>query len=364
MWDLKRANAEYIHMKTVLDKRVITFFLIIFSHAIRGQQPDPPGQADSGQAVNQAYLFAHMTHQDYGKLYYSVSVDGLHWRSLNSRKRIFDEYRGHPDICKGHDGRYYLAGNQNDSSPDINFWVSRDLIKWEKYSVYTPDLPCTPEYPNPLQRIGAPKIYYDKSTKQCMLTWHTPHERGTPDDPERYWASQRTLYVLSKDLKSFPECPSRLFDWDMATIDVFIRKIGDQYFAVLKDEKYPTLYWVTGKTIRISKAPALTGPYSEPSAPVSPNFREAPMLIPSPDDKHWYLYYEQYPGVSYGLSIADNMNGPWYQASGYTFFKNWDKYSLPDSVRHGCMITISRDEYNKLCSHFGLDEQVQNRRTE
>ncbi len=43
------------------------------------------------------------------------------------------------------------------------------------------------------------------------------------------------------------------------------------------------------------------------------------MLIPSPDDKIWHLYYEHYPGVSYGLSIADNLSGHWYQVSGYTF---------------------------------------------
>ncbi|HZL10081.1 MAG TPA: hypothetical protein VFC65_08790 [Prolixibacteraceae bacterium] len=35
------------------------------------------------------------------------------------------------------------------------------------------------------------------------------------------------------------------------------------------------------------------------------------------------------PGISYGLSIADNMNGPRYQASGYTFYSDWDKYSYP-----------------------------------
>lgn len=321
------------------------------------QQPDPPGQPKANEkAKYEAYLFAHMTHQDYGRLYYSVSTDGLHWKQLNKGKRVFDEYKGHPDICKGHDGRYYLAGNQNDSDPEIQFWVSDDLIRWNKYSTCKPDLKRTPGYSNALQRIGAPKLFYDKSTEQYLLTWHTPHLEGTKEDPERYWASQRTLYVLSKDLKSFSESPVRLFGWDMATIDVFIRKVGQTYFAVLKDEVYPSLYWVTGKTIRIAKSDHLTGPYSEPSAPVSPNFREAPTLIPSPDGTAWYLYYEQYPGVSYGLSVTDNLNGPWFQASGYTFFADWDKYSLPASVRHGCMIPISGKEYETLVKYFGLTE--------
>lgn len=343
-------------MKVIQFKPIYTlFFLILGVLNLNAQQPDPPGQVENpDEAVNQAYLFAHMTHQDYGRLYYSVSLDGLHWSALNNNERVFQDYKGHPDICKGHDGRYYIAGNTSDGSPDINFWVSSDLISWEKYSTLTPDLKSTPDYFSALQRIGAPKLFFDHNSKQYVVTWHTPHKEGTKEDPERYWASQRTLYVLSKDLKTFSDHPSRLFDWDMGTIDVFIRKIGDNYYAVIKDETYPTLYWTTGKTIRISKAPALLGPYSEPSAPISPNFREAPMLIPSPDDKIWYLYYEQYPGVSYGLSIADNMNGPWYQASGYTFHSDWDKYSLPTAVRHGCMITISKNEYNQLVDHFGM----------
>ncbi|MFV0378984.1 MAG: hypothetical protein ACK5JD_16970 [Mangrovibacterium sp.] len=224
------------------------------------------------------------------------------------------------------------------------------MIKWEKYSTYTPELKSTPDYSYALQRIGAPKLYYDTDSKQYLLTWHTPHKEGG----ETYWASQRTLYVLSDDLKTFTDHPTRLFDWDMGTIDVFIRKIGESYYAILKDETYPTLYWTTGKTIRIAKAPSLLGPYSEPGPSISPNFREAPMLIPSPDGKIWYMYYEQYPGVSYGLSIADNMNGPWFQASGYTFFSDWDKYSFPAKVRHGCMITISREEYDNLVDRFGI----------
>lgn len=346
--------------KFKMKKNLLVVFTFIFSVLTAFcQQPNPPGQVTNPvEAMNQAYLFAHMTHSDYGKLYYSVSLDGLHWYSLHNGKRVFDEYKGHPDICKGHDGRYYIVGNQNDASPDINFWVSDDLINWEKYSTYTPDLKATPGYGEALQRIGAPKLYFDESSKQYILTWHTPHKEGTEEDPERYWASQRTLYVLSKDLKSFSPHPERLFEWDMGTIDVSIRKVGDSYYAIIKDETYPTLYWPTGKTIRICKAPALTGPYSEPSYPLSPNFREAPMLIPSPDNKIWYIYYEQYPGVSYGLSIADNLNGPWYQASGNTFYSDWDKYSLPAKVRHGCMLVITKNEYDKLVDKFGIDKDL------
>jgi len=337
-----------------LFKAAILFFICSGAFA---QQPNPPGQVKNGEApVNQAYLFAHMTHEDYGRLYYSVSTDGLHWYPLNGKKRVNDEYQGHPDIVKGPEGKYYIAGNASDSSPDINIWVSTDLISWKKHSVYTPNLKSTPGYSEAMQRIGAPKLYYDVPSDKFIMTWHTPHLDGTNDDGERYWASQRTLYVLSKDLKTFEGTPKKLFDWNFGTIDVSIRKVGDSYYAILKDESYPTLYWTTGKTIRIAKAPSLTGPYSLPAQSISPNFREAPTLIPSPDNKAWYMYYEQYPGVSYGLSIADNLNGPWYQASGYTFFSDWDKYSFPQHVRHGCIITISGKEYDALVKKFGIEK--------
>jgi len=329
-----------------------------------GNQPDPPGQSTGKQPVNEAYLFAHMVHEDYGRLYYSVSLDGLHWTLLNDGKRISDDYKGHPDICKGHDGRYYLVGNRSDSAPDINFWVSNDLIRWARYNDIEPDLKKTPGYSDALQRIGAPKLFYDTDSSQYVLTWHTPHKKLIPEDIERYWASQRTLYLTSKDLKTFFNPPRRLFDWDMGTIDVIIRKQDERYYAIIKDERYPTLAWTTGKTIRISSAASLLGPYSKLSPPISPNFREAPTLIPSPDGKVWYLYYEQYPGVSHGLSVSNDLNGPWYQVSGYTFHGNWDKYALPPKVRHGCMIPISRSQYDTIIKAFGDVQKPSGRQEE
>lgn len=325
--------------------------ICLFWNAAAAQMPDPPGQVKPGQKpVYEAYLFAHMMEGDYGRLYYSVSLDGLHWMLLNGGRRVFEDYRGHPDICRGHDGRYYLVGNRRDEDLVIHFWVSEDLLQWSKYSQYEPNLRNIPDYPKALMRVGAPKLFYDEPSAQYLLTWHTTHDLGPTDLPEPYWAGQRTIYALSKDLKTFSSPPRKLFGWDMATIDVIVRRVGEFYYAVIKDERYPTLDWPTGKTIRICRSRSLLGPYSKPGPPVSPNFREAPMLIPSPDGKIWYLYYEQYPGISYGLSIAEKPEGPWYQAYGNSPRKDWDKYEVPAKARHGCMLPISRREYDALVS--------------
>ena len=328
---------------------ILSLYVATSGHA---QMPDPPGQVGPGEKANyEAHLFAHMMDSNYGRLYYSVSLDGLHWEMLNGGKRVFDQYHGHASICKGHDGHYYLVGNRGDDKPDINFWTSEDLITWKKYSDYVPDLKVVPDYSKALARIGAPKLFYDEPSSQYLLTWHTPHDLGQTTLPEPYWASQRTLFITSKDLLSFSRPPQKFFPWDMATIDVVIQREGASYYAVVKDERYPTLDWTTGKTIRISRAGNLLGPYSEPGPPVSPNFREAPTLIPSPDGKAWYLYYEQYPGVAYGLSVAATVSGPWFQVAGNQR-RSWDKFHLPPGVRHGCMIPITRQQYEALLRAF------------
>ncbi len=318
------------------------------------QMPDPPGQAAAGEKPrHEAYLFAHMVEGDYGRLYYSASRDGLHWELLNRGRRVSEDYRGHPDICRGHDGRFYLVGNRNDASPDIDFWVSGDLVRWERHGTHAPDLARVPGFPKALPRIGAPKLFYDQATRQYLLTWHTTHDLGPTDLPEPYWAGQRTLYATSPDLVTFSNPPRRLFDsgWDIATIDTIVRRVGDRCYALVKDERYPSVEWPTGKTIRLCSAPGLLGPYSPPGPPLSPSFREAPTLIPSPDGKAWYLYYEQYPGVAYGLSVATDIDGQWFQAAGNQR-PEWDKFRLPPKARHGSMLPITAGHYRTLLAAF------------
>jgi len=303
-----------------------------------------------------AYLFAHMTKEQYGVLYYSVSLDGLHWRRINAGRPISADYHGHASIARGGDGRYYLVGNKGDDDPLIRFWVSDDLIRWTSFGTYRPALKTIAGHPHALQRIGAPKLFYDTPSGQFLLTWHTPNLDGSPQDPERYWGSQRTLYVQSKDLRTFAAPPRRLFAWDMATIDTIVQPNGTGgYCAIVKDERYPSTAWTTGKTVRISCAAALLGPYPAPGPPVSPNFREAPTIVRAPNGADWLLYYEQYAGTSYGLSTAPRLEGPWYQVSGNSGVPEWNRYEMPAGTRHGSMIGISRAQYDAILAAFPGD---------
>lgn len=288
------------------------------------------------------YLFAHMMKDDYGSLYYSVSRDGLNWRLLNHGRRIDSNYRGHPDICRGRDGEYYMIGVDGAALKPV-LWRSDDLVTWEVHRI----IPETVFQDNPgyiafPAWYGAPKMFYDEATDQYVVTWHAQRE-GTGNGRER-WISMRTFYMLSTDLEDFTK-PARLFDFDveadreMATIDVILRKNGEGYFALIKDERWPE-DCETGKTIRISFSENLTGPYSNPGPPITPSWYEAPSIVPGKGNNKWFMYAENYPH-RYTLFTADSLNGSWSARD-----------IQMENVRHGCVIRVNAKQFNELVSSF------------
>lgn len=307
----------------------------------------PSTKADLPVEEIHGYLFAHMTHEHYGRLYYALSEDGLNYQRLNGGQPVKGpEYYGHADIVRGHDDRYYLMGNQvgedGKRNSTIEIWVSDDLLQWDSFNTLMPDVSKLME--NAGDNRGAAKLYYDQAIETYYLSWHTSNGRRTPENGVPYWRSQRTFYVTSKDLKAFSE-PARLFPWDMATIDVILRREGDRLYAFLKDEREPSSAEPTGKSIRMSWAPSIEGPWSDPSPSISPSFREAPTLFPRKDGQGWYLFYEHYTGVGYELSTSEELGGPWYTI--------WNrKYSVPSSTRHGCIIPLTESEYRRIQKAF------------
>jgi hypothetical protein len=332
-----------VFLNRFLISAVLCVAALLVSFRARAQSTNSQEKAKDGAIAG--YLFAHMTKGDYGRLYYSLSSDGLRWKTVNDGKRVLGaEYWGHPDICRGNDGRYYLIGNITPNR-DVSLWVSTNLVGWTPFQQLRLDVTKVPGCAVNFDDHGAPKIFFDTASANYIITWHTSVNPKSREDTELFWRGQRTLYIQSKDLRTFTE-PRRLFPFEMATIDVILRPESGRYFAIIKDERMPAFDWPTGKSIRIASAPTPFGPWSEPSPRVSPNFREAPMVIPKPDGSGWFLYYEQYPGVSYGLSTAPKMEGPWHDVY-------WADYSVPASARHGCMIPITTECRDAIINAYG-----------
>ena len=303
------------------------------------------------KAQEGGYLFAHMRHKDgdhdkeYGRMCYYISKDAKTWTKLNNNKQVEPEYRGHPDIIKGRDGRYYMIGVSETTKNPI-LWTSKDLVKWkQEKELSTESFTNINGYYTERVWFGAPKLYFDKDSDQYIITWHACKPGATGKEE---WTTMRTLYILTKDFKSFT-APQRLFDFkteadrEMATIDVIIRKINGSYYAVIKDERWPEDGVPTGKTIRISKSKNLTGPYTEPSkSATTPNvFVEAPILMPKPNNDGWFIFAERYP-YEYLCFEANSMDAD-----------KWEKtdISIPDA-RHGAIVRLSEKEYKKILSSF------------
>ena len=126
----------------------------------------------SVKAGNGGYLFAHMRHEDYGRLYYYISRDAKNWTKLNNNERVVPDYRGHPDIMKGRDGRYYMIGVSEKTQNPV-LWTSRDLVKWKQEKELSAEPFIHIEgYFTERAWFGAPKLFYDKDSDQYLITWH------------------------------------------------------------------------------------------------------------------------------------------------------------------------------------------------
>ena len=141
-----------------------------------------PVETDGG------YLFAHMTNANYGKLYYAVSRDGINWETLNKGRIINSAYIGHPDICQGHDGAFYMIAVN-----PLALWRSENLVTWT--STQLNEMIFNRSNAQGFYTTyywGAPKMFYDKDSDfPCPQGFpHGFHGRGGTKQQQR--SAQRT----------------------------------------------------------------------------------------------------------------------------------------------------------------------------
>jgi hypothetical protein len=129
-------------------------------------------------------------------------------------------------------------------------------------------------------------------------------------------------------------------------LDIFVTRIGEKYYTVFKDERYPSYEYPTGKTIKVASSDSPTGPWTAPGPPISPNFCEAPSLVPRLDGTGYYMYYERYQGQGFEISTAPKLEGPWYNV-----YKM--EYSFPADCRHGWVHPITQEEWDAIVKAFG-----------
>lgn len=307
-------------------------------------------KTEAARSQPDGYLFAHMVPEDYGGLYYSVSRDGLHWQQLNGGLPINPEYKGHPDIVRGGDGRWHAIGIPRNPGASLRgiHWTSFDLMHWRQEPLPESVFDCSALGRRPDDWLSAPKLFFDEATGDYVITWHalelaaekSPVEKG---ERRALWKSMRTVYVVTRDFKTFTK-PKLLFaftgkDAEMAQIDTVIRKHNGVYYAVIKDERWED-ECQTGKLIRIARSQGgVLGPYANPGRPICATRHEAPSLVLSPTGKPWVFAEDYDEGKGrYDLFEADSPEGVWHRVEGFA----------SPRARHGCVIRIDARTLERL----------------
>jgi hypothetical protein len=312
--------------------------------AFAAPQATPPGATPAAKG---GYLFttfkgeqSPMTEQ----IYFGLSQDGLAWSALNQGEPVLVSKLGEkgvrdPYILRAHDNKKFfliatdLSINLNNNwtraqragSKSIVIWESDDLVKWGEprlVKVAPDDAGCT----------WAPEAIYDEATKDYMVYWASKTQ-GDNFAKHRIWAAR------TKDFKEFSK-PEIYIEKTNTVIDTDIIREGNKYYRFTKDE--------LTKTVTMESSDKIAGTWAD-----VPGFSlagitgyEGPacfQLTPATVGKTatWCLLLDYYSrGQGYKAWTTDNL------ASG-KFTAN-DKITFPFRFRHGSILALSPEEYERV----------------
>jgi hypothetical protein len=264
-------------------------------------------------------------------IFYAVSDDGYHFKTLNGgRPWIGIEHANElirdPFVTRGPDGEFHMVWTWGWRGTSIGYAHSRDLVHWSEQR----EIPLMAGTPG-TRNTWAPEIYWDAGRKQWMAIWSSTVE-GKHE-------GNRIYHAFTSDFRTFT-APAIFFDPGYVSIDATILHARDRYYMVFKDERQePELR----RCLRIAEAPALTGPWSNISGPLTEAWSEGPSLVPVGGG--YIIYFDHYRDPKR------------YQAIRSSDLKTWtavtDQMSLPALAKHGSFVAITTAERDRLVAGRG-----------
>ena len=145
-------------------------------------------------------------------------------------------------------------------------------------------------------------------------------------------ADHRLYYTTTKDFTSYSKA-KLLYDGGFCAIDGTIRREGDTYYLVMKDETF----YPERRNLRVASAKHATGPYGPAGPAITGVHTEGPSLLKS--NGWWYLYYDEYTKGKYGALRTHD-------------FVNWQPFSdslkAARGMRHGSAFLAPQSVLNGL----------------
>ena len=309
------------------------------------------------------YLFVHFretTTPDGEQVYFALSRDGFRWEALNNGRPVLWAYygdRGVRDMTIVRDrfsGRFHIfatdlslsygmRGKYRHSWEEISrngskclaHWQSEDLVHWteEELIGMGDDFGC----------VWAPDILFDESAGEYLLHWSSCH-RADDYRIKSIWFSH------TKDFRNF-SAPRILFRFpETDVIDSAMYTEGGKYYLFVKKSRNPeqVIELVSEK---------ITGPFTpvpafdESLSVIEAGKYEAPTALQF-DDGRWCLFLDYYgvsgAGQGYIPFVAETLG------SG-RFVRSDREFSFPYRFKHGTVLTITGEEYERMKNHHWLD---------
>ncbi|MBE5961964.1 MAG: 1,4-beta-xylanase [Lachnospiraceae bacterium] len=307
-----------------------------------------------------AYLFIHFkekTTPDGEQIYFGLSRDGYCWERVNDGKPVLWSVKGEKgvrdsSIIRAKNGKFYILSTDlslannffgkyegkwakvgREGSKCLMMWESDDLVHWseqQELEFGDEDFGC----------LWAPEAVYDESEDDYLIHWSSSHASND-------YGPKSIFYVRTKDFKTFTKPAVLCSKEDGPIIDSSIYEEDGSYYRFLKSEANPS-------AVILEKGDSLTGKYErvkafdKEMAKLRRGVYEAPTAYKLPDGK-WCLMLDFYgcekEKMGYVPFIADSLK------SG-EFIRSDARFHFPYGFKHGTVLEISDEEYDRVKESF------------
>lgn len=307
-----------------------------------------------------AYLFVHFRERktpDGEQVYFGLSRDGFNWEMVNDGHPVLWSHQGEKGVrdctiirCE-EDGKYRIFATDlslaynfrnkyhfdwptvsHNGSKYLTMWESEDLVNWSEQRL----LPLGDE---DFGCLWAPDVFYDPEKEDYVLHWSSSHASNG-------FGNMGIWFSRTRDFKSFG-VPKLLYQKDDAgVIDSAIYTENGKYFLFLKSDHNP-------ERIILLQADHAEGPYirneefDRSMLAIEAGLYEGPTAVRL-EDGRWCLFLDYYgvPGAGQGYVpfVADTL------ASG-RFARSDMQFSFPYGYKHGTVIPITIEEYERIRNH-------------
>ncbi len=303
------------------------------------------------------YLFVHFKEKitpDGEAVYFGKSRDGFNWKMVNDGNPVLISTLGDKgcrdiEIIRLHTGGFVILTtdlciatkfdeNYNVDWKQINshgskclcMWKTDDLVDFsEQKLIYfgRDDFGC----------MWAPEIFFDEENEEYLIHW------GSTAKEDNY--THMSIYCsVTKNFENFSE-PKLYFTKDNEILDSHITKVGDTYHLFYKNSSNPPMNMhATAKN--------LYGPFEHDkdfenymeTDIYHPGSYEGPTTYTLPDGR-WCLMLDFFGCEKEKMGYVPFVSA---KPGDMNFKKAPELFSFPYGFKHGKVIEITDEEYNRL----------------